>query len=51
MSIEKPIFWDYLIFDENGIVGIQDNTPGEIEEAYADYLHQEEENQRQGIKI
>ena len=37
--IEKPIFWEYLIFDEEEglVIGIKDNAPEEAKKAYEEY--------------
>lgn len=47
--IEKPIFWDYLIFDkeEGSILGIKEDAPQDVKKAYEEHL----KLKRKGIKV
>lgn len=47
--IEKPIFWDYLVFDEEEgeIIGIKEDAPKKAKKAYKEYL----ELKKKGIKM
>jgi hypothetical protein len=44
-------FMDYLTFDEDGFWnGVREDTPEEIKLEYEEYLREEEELQKLGIK-
>lgn len=47
----EPIWWDWAIFDENGLCGIDENAPEEIKKEYEKYLEEEEERKKQHIKM
>jgi len=63
MISEKPIFWDYLKYypdeDEDGfdgvhyggIKGISDDAPEEAKKVFAAYQKEQEEAERQGVKL
>ena len=45
MFIDKPIFWDYLITDEDGwVCGIREDSPEEVKEAYEVYIKKRRDN-------
>lgn len=50
--IEKPIFWDYIITDDDGeLKGIKNNAPEEAKEAYKKYLQDREKQKEELFKI
>lgn len=47
-----PIFWDYLIFDDNAdIKGISDDAPAQAKKAYEEWKAEKEKLKAQNIKI
>ncbi len=44
MSMEKPIWWDYAVFDEDGLAGIREDTPQAERLAYEAHVKFLEEN-------
>ncbi|GAA0806733.1 hypothetical protein GCM10008910_45550 [Faecalicatena orotica] len=52
MSIAKPRFWDYIIFDDDcNITGIEPDTPEDIKSEYEEWVKQKETNRKAGIKV
>ncbi len=52
MSIAKPLFWNYAVFNEDGeLSGIAENSPKEVVESYAQYLKECEEAEKEGVKL
>ena len=51
MSIEKPIWWTFAVFDKNGLTGIKDDAPDDMKKAFTEYLRQEEEARKGGVKL
>ena len=54
MSMIEPSFWKYLIFDVDnpvyGIAGIREEAPEEEKQAYQEYIKEEKELKKKGIK-
>lgn len=51
MTIRKPSFWDYLVFDVGGnIIGLKPDTPPKIVADYEKFKAEEEELMKRGIK-
>lgn len=50
MSIPEPSFWKYLIFNNDGIIGIKDDAPPKEKKAYEAYLKEMEQMEKEGIK-
>jgi hypothetical protein len=44
-------FLEYGIFDDSGLIGIQENAPEEAKKAYAEFIKAKEEAARKGIKL
>lgn len=63
MSMEKSIFWDYLVFypysdekdydgiHDGGVKGILDDAPDEVKRAFETYMLAKEQAERDGIKL
>lgn len=50
--IEKPIFWDYITLDSEGVMnGIREDAPESVKKAYEEYLKEELRNKKKGIKV
>ena len=50
--MNKPLFWDYAIFSDEGFLsGISEDAPEDVKKSYEDYLREQEELKRKGIKI
>lgn len=42
MIVEKSIFWDYSVFDEDGFLsGIKKNAPDDAKKAYEDFMKEQ----------
>ena len=51
MTMRKPSFWDYLVFDVGGnIIGLKPDTPPKIVADYEKFKAEEEELMKRGIK-
>lgn len=52
MFVNKPVFWEYRTFGKDGFWngGIVKDAPLEAKEALEDYLEEEKEMKRQGIR-
>lgn len=44
-------FLEYGIFDDSGLIGIQENAPEEAKKAYAEFIKAKEEAAEDGIKL
>ena len=44
-------FLEYGIFDDSGLIGIQEDAPEEIKKAYADFIKAKKEAAEEGIKL
>lgn len=44
-------FLDYGIFDDSGLIGIQEDAPEEAKKAYANFMKEKEEAEAEGIKL
>jgi hypothetical protein len=44
-------FLDYGIFDDSGLIGIENDAPEEIKKAYADFMKAKEEAAKEGVKL
>lgn len=44
-------FLDYGIFDDSGLIGIQEDAPEEIKKAYFEFIKAKEEAAKEGIKL
>lgn len=50
--MEVPIFFDYAVYNDDGYIsGIQDNAPEEMKTAYQEWLKEQDEYRKQGIKV
>lgn len=50
MRIEE--FWDkWVLFDDNGVVGISEDAPEEAKKAFEEYMNQQNELYEDGIKV
>lgn len=49
--IVEPSWWQYAIFDDNGLCGISDEAPKTEKEKYAEYLKKQKETKEKGIKM
>lgn len=50
LSIPKPIFFDYLIIDDDGWKGIREDAPDEIKAAFYAWQQEQIKLEKQGIK-
>lgn len=51
MIMKEPIFWEYLIFDDEcNIKGIQLNAPEDVKAEYQAWLIQQENDKQKAIK-
>jgi len=48
--INKPSFWDYLIFNDDGVKGIKKDAPEKEKKAFYKYMEEEKEFAKKGIK-
>lgn len=50
--MEKPIWWDYILFDEEEgmVIGLKPDTPEKIVNAYKEYLKQKDQMDDELIK-
>lgn len=44
-------FLDYGIFDDSGLIGIQEDAPEEIKKAYAEFIKARKQAAEEGIKL
>ncbi|MCR0266071.1 hypothetical protein MKC73_19445 [[Clostridium] innocuum] len=52
MMMFKPDWWDYANFNDEGFLkGIKEDSPPEIKKQYEEYLKQEENHRKEGIKL
>ena len=52
MDMLEPQKWfEYAIFDEDGVCGIKDNAPDEIKKEYEQYLELQEKTKKEGIRL
>ena len=48
----KPIWFDYLEFDEDGdVTGIRDDAPEDVKKSYAEHVNQERQYMENGELI
>ena len=50
-TIEEPLFWKYLTFDDEGVSGIKADAPEEEKAAFQAWQQEQIEYEKQGIKI
>ena len=48
ISIEG--FWDYAVFDDDGLSGIRNSAPEEAKAAYESFIKEQEDLLEQGIR-
>ena len=44
-------WFEYAVFDEDGVCGIKEDAPDEIKKEYDEYLKEQETFKRDGIKV
>lgn len=50
--ITEPIFWKYLIFDDEGeMSGIKEDAPEDAKKEYEAFIEAERDLKEQGIKL
>lgn len=50
--IAEPIFWKYLIFDDEGeMAGIKEDAPEDAKKEYEAFIDAERDLKEQGIKL
>lgn len=51
-SIEKPLFWDYVVFNDDAeLVGIKKDAPQEAVESYEEYLKLKKKAEDELVKL
>ena len=46
-----PIWFEYAIYNDDGVCGVRDDAPDEVKKAYADYVIEQEKAEKQGIRL
>ena len=49
--LEPQIWYDYALFDNDGVCGIKEDAPEPIKKAYEDYVKEKQEAQKESIKL
>lgn len=49
--LDQPIWFDYAIYDDNGVCGVSNDAPEEVKKAYAAYVQEQEKAEKLGIKL
>lgn len=49
--LESQIWYDYALFDNDGVCGIKEDAPEPIKKAYEDYVKEKQEAQKESIKL
>ena len=49
--LEMPVWFEYAIYDDDGVCGVRDDAPEEIKQAYAAYVKEQKKMEKQGIKL
>lgn len=44
----KPTWWDYAIFNDDGLCGISDDAPEEEKKKYYEFIEEREKIKREG---
>ncbi len=47
----QPIWWEYALFDDDGLIGIKPEAPDEMKKAYDEYVREQEEAKAKGSKL
>lgn len=53
MIAEKPIFWDFIEYDDDGFWNgkIKKDAPKEVKKAYEEFMEQKKNAEKQGIRL
>ena len=49
--LDMPIWYEYAVYDENGSIGVRDDSPEDVKKAYKEYVKEQEEAEKNGIKL
>ena len=49
--MEMPIWYEYAIYDDNGVCGVRNEAPEDVKKAYAAYVQEQEKAEKQGINL
>lgn len=51
IMMEMPIWFEYAVFDDNGVCGVRDDAPEDVKKAYAAYVQEQENTEKEGIRL
>lgn len=49
--LDIPIWYEYAVYDENGIIGVREDSPEDVKTAYNEYVKEQKEAEKTGIKL
>lgn len=49
--MEMPIWYEYAIYNDDGVCGVRNDAPEDVKKAYAAYVQEQEKAEKDGIKL